>query len=42
MTNPLVQIGGTVAVLEVADQLETWATIPLKVTVLLDYNGKDC
>lgn len=32
MTNPLVEFGGTVAVMEVADQFEIWAKIPLKVT----------
>jgi len=35
MTNPLVTFGGTVAVMEVVDQFEIWATIPLKVTLLL-------
>ena len=34
MTKPLVEFGGTVSVMEVADQFETWATIPLKVTLL--------
>ncbi|MCI0622937.1 MAG: hypothetical protein L0387_14985 [Acidobacteria bacterium] len=34
ITNPLVAFAGTIAVMDVADQAETWATMPLKVTVL--------
>ena len=35
MTDPLVALAGTIAVMDVEDQLETWATMPLKVTLLV-------
>jgi hypothetical protein len=36
-TDPLVVFGGTVTVTDVADQLETWAAMPLKVTLLFPW-----
>jgi hypothetical protein len=34
-TDPLVAFVGAIAVMDVEDQLETWATMPLKVTLLV-------
>jgi hypothetical protein len=33
-TDPLVAFAGTIAVMDVEDQLETWARMPLKVKLL--------
>ena len=34
-TDPLVVFEGTIAVMDVEDQLETWSTMPLKATLLV-------